>query len=154
MHISLGIYFAVEENPAKLQPLVRIVLDWKQKTFMPLWLLSGSWANSHLLRVSLQSRFHDNDKGNDKLKPGLCTDLLAFPLQMRKTSENLSYNIGSLMKAVLRVIASNGLLVSKWHRYDSIACHGGRKKEKGMDKIVTGKSQPAGSEALETRHCL
>ena len=31
-----------------------------------------------------------NDKGDNEMIPGLCTDLLVFALQLRKTSENLS----------------------------------------------------------------
>ena len=31
-----------------------------------------------------------NDKDDNEMIPGLCTDLLAFALELRKTSENLS----------------------------------------------------------------
>ena len=32
-----------------------------------------------------------NHKNDNEMIPGLCTDLLAFALQLRKTPENLSY---------------------------------------------------------------
>ena len=31
-----------------------------------------------------------NDKGDNEMIPGVCTDLLAFALQLRKTPENLN----------------------------------------------------------------
>ena len=50
-------------------------------------LLSGFRAKGNLPRVSRQL---GNDKGDNEMIPQLCTDLLAFALQLRKTPENLS----------------------------------------------------------------
>jgi hypothetical protein len=66
----------------------------EQKSFKVVWrchqLLSGFLAKGYLPRVSRQSRLLINDKGENEMIPGLCTGLLAFMLQMRKTPENLS----------------------------------------------------------------
>ena len=51
-------------------------------------LLSGFLAKGHLLRVSRQLSQSTNDKGDNEMI--LCTELVQFVLQSRKTSENLS----------------------------------------------------------------
>ena len=52
--------------------------------------LSGLLVNDHLPRVSLQSRLSPNDTGNNEIKLGLCTYLMAFTLRVGITPENLS----------------------------------------------------------------
>ena len=47
-----------------------------------------------------------NDKGDNEMIVRLCSDLLAFTLQLRKTRKSLAR--GPSMKAVRLVIASNG----------------------------------------------
>ena len=42
-------------------------------------------------QMSRQARLSANDKGASEMIPGLCTDLLAFILQLRKTPKNLSW---------------------------------------------------------------
>ena len=46
---------------------------------------SGFLANSNFPRVARQSA---NEKGDNEMIHGLCTDLLAFTLRLRKTPEN------------------------------------------------------------------
>ena len=53
-------------------------------------LMYGFLAKGHLSRVSRKSRLQANDKGDNEMIPGLCTDFLEFTLQLRKTPENLS----------------------------------------------------------------
>ena len=64
----------------------------RPKSFKLLWwckqLMSKFLAKCYLPRVSLQSRLLANDKEIMKWYQGLCTDLLGFTLQMRKTPEN------------------------------------------------------------------
>ena len=48
-------------------------------------LLPGFLAKSYLPQVSRQSRLSANDKGDNEMIPGLCTDILAFTLQLKKT---------------------------------------------------------------------
>ena len=52
--------------------------------------LSRFLANDHLPQVSRQSRMSANNKGDNEVKPGLCTDVLAFTLRLSRTPENLS----------------------------------------------------------------
>ena len=47
-------------------------------------------SSPHTIRVSRQSLLSANDKGDNEMVRGLCTDLLAFTLKLRKTRENLS----------------------------------------------------------------
>ena len=69
-------------------------IGYGEKSFMLVWrfrqLLFGFLANNDLPRVSCQSRLSADDKGGNEMIPGLCTDLLAFILQLRKTPKNLS----------------------------------------------------------------
>jgi hypothetical protein len=53
-------------------------------------LLSGSQAKGHLPQVSRQSLLSANDKSDNGMMQGLCTDLLTFVLRLRKAPENLS----------------------------------------------------------------
>jgi len=45
---------------------------------------------TYLFRVSRQPRLSVNDKGDIEMIPGMCTDLLEFTLQLRKTPVNLN----------------------------------------------------------------
>ena len=67
---------------------------WPKKLSKLVWrchqLLSEFLAKGHLPRVSLQPHLLANDKGDNEMIPGLCTDLLALTLKMMKTPENLS----------------------------------------------------------------
>ena len=64
-----------------------------KKSFKLVWryhqLLSGFLAKGHLSQVSRQSRRSLMIRVIMKWSWGLCTDLLAFALQLRKTPENL-----------------------------------------------------------------
>ena len=91
--------------------------------------MSGFLANGHLPRVSRQSRMSANYKDDDEMIPGLCTDLLAFTLQVRKTRENFS-------KETLH----EGCAIShrlKWGPLDRIARQEEKWKEKRGCIIVT-----------------
>ena len=65
-----------------------------EKSFKLVWrrhqLLSGFLTNGHLPRVSRQSCLTVNDEGDNEMIPGAVTDLLAFTLQLRKTSARRS----------------------------------------------------------------
>ena len=97
--------FITTEN-VKL-PAVHGAMGCSQKSFKLVWrchqLLSGFLAKGHLSRVSCQSRFLANDKGDYEIR-GLCTDFLSFALQLWKIS-----SWRSSMKAVRPFIASNGI---------------------------------------------
>ena len=62
-------------------------IDCSQRSLKLVWLchqlLSRFLAKGHLPQVS---HLPANDKVGNEMKPGLCTDLLAFTLQSRKTS--------------------------------------------------------------------
>ena len=74
--------------------VVHGAMGYGQKNFQLVWqchqLLSGFLAKGHLPRVSRQSRRSLMIRVIMKWSWGLCTDLLAFALQLRKTPENLS----------------------------------------------------------------
>ena len=80
-----------------------------KKSFKLVWrchqVLSGFLAKSHLPRVSCQSRRSLMIRVAMKWSWRLCTDLLAFALQLRKTSTRRP----SDERAVQPVIASNGV---------------------------------------------
>ena len=64
-------------------PAVHGAMDCGQKSFKLVWrchqLLSGFLAIDQLIRVSRQSHLSANDKGDNEIIPGLCTDLLHLP---------------------------------------------------------------------------
>ena len=91
-------------------PVVHGAMDCGQKSFKPVWwcyqLLSWFLAIGHLPRVSRQSRRSLMVRMIMKWSRGLCTDLLAFALELKKTSAMRPYDEG----AVRPVIALNGVL--------------------------------------------
>ena len=66
----------------------------RPRSLMLMWrclkLLSRFLVKDHLSRMSRQSRLSTNDKCDNEMIPGLCTDFVAFTLQLRKSPENLS----------------------------------------------------------------
>ena len=66
-----------------------------------------------------------NDKGHNEITLGLCTDLLAFTLQLRKTSARGLFGEG----AVRPVIASNGVPFLKMRSVGSHITSGRKRKE-------------------------
>ena len=64
-----------------------------QKSFKPMWrchqLVSGFLANGHLPRVLCQS-LSANNRGNNEMISGLCSDLLEFALKLRKIPEKIN----------------------------------------------------------------
>ena len=90
------------------KPAVHGVMGCSQKRFKLVWrchqLLSGFLAKSHLPWVSCQSRQSLMIRVIMKWSWWLCSDLLAFALQLRKTSARRPSDEGAMRP----VIASNG----------------------------------------------
>jgi hypothetical protein len=107
-----------------------------QRSFKLVWrchqLLSGFLTKGHLLRVSRQSLIINVII---KFSLGLCTDLLAFTLSLRKTPET-SARRPSDEGAVRPVIASNGVLYLKMR---SLGSHSTSGREKDGKKERTAK---------------
>ena len=88
-----------------------VVHGLRQKSFKLMWrchqLLSGFLAKGHLPRVTRQSRQSLMIRVIMKLSWGLCTDLVTFALQLRKTPETSAWRAFD-EGAVRPVIASTG----------------------------------------------
>ena len=88
-------------------------------------LLSGFLSKGHLPRVSRQSPLSANDKVIMRCYRGLCTDLLALALQLKKILARRPS-----MKAVRSVIASNGGLYPQKMSVESHSTPGMEKEGK------------------------
>ena len=102
-----------------------------KKSFTLVWLchqlLSGSIPNSHLPWESRQSRLSANDIGDNEMIPGVCTNILKFNPQLRKTPETID-----------KGIATSHLL--KWgplppKEVGRIACHVRKDRRKGRSRV-------------------
>ena len=93
-------------------------------------LLSGFLGKGHLPRVPRQSRRSLMIRVIMKWSWGLCTDLLAFALQLRKIPENLSWRTVYMKGLCNQSSPQMGSLSSKWGRYDRTA------RQEGKGKVV------------------
>ena len=125
-------HLILTKKQSKLLSVVHGAMGCGQKSFKLVWrchqLLSGFLAKGYLPRLSRQSRLSTNDRVVIRWYRGLCTDLLAFALQLRKTRKTSARR--RLMKFVRPIIASNGVNSLQMRRIGSHSIQEERRKER------------------------